>query len=110
MEELFNFFAGLFESIFSENPPELSIEADTQILGFVDADGDNIANGLLIAIEENGDGITDRTAVAYALDVDGDGQIDNIRVDYRDANQALNETAENVQHISMDEINNSKNA
>jgi hypothetical protein len=110
MEELFDFFANWLESIFSGNSPELPTEESVQVLGFVDADGDNIANGVLMAIEENGDGITDRTAVAYGLDTDRDGQIDNIRVDFRDADRALNEAAENVQHISMDEINNSKNA
>lgn len=110
MEELFNFFADLFESIISENPPELTTEAGVQVAGWVDADGDNIANGMLVLIDTNADGITDRTGVAYGLDTNHDGQIDNIRVDYRDATQALNETAKDTQYISINEINSLKNA
>jgi|GEM_PF-4130957 hypothetical protein len=103
MEEVLGFFTDLFDSIFSDDSEELPVEANVQILGTVDADGDGVFGGLLLGIDSNGDKITDYTAVAYGVDANHDGEIDAVRVDYRDTSLALNEAAEDVQYINVND-------
>lgn len=103
MEEILGFFTDLFDAIFSGDSPELPVEADVQILGSVDADGDGVFGGLLLGIDSDGDSITDHTGVAYGVDTNHDGEIDAIRVDHRDTSLALNDPAESVQYIDIDD-------
>lgn len=103
MEEIFGLLTGLFNAIFSDGSPELPVEADVQIIGAVDADGDGVLGGLLIAIDSDRDGFTDQTGVAYGVDINHDGEIDAIRVDRRDTSLALNDPAQAVQFVNVDD-------
>ncbi|MBN3958733.1 hypothetical protein [Nostoc sp. NMS8] len=101
MQEIWEFLTGLFDAIFFDGSLEVPVDPDVQIIGAIDADGDNIFGGLLLAIDSDHDGITDHTGVAYNIDANHDGVIDAIRVDLRDTSLALNDPAQVVKFVNI---------
>ena len=88
------------------NLPNL-LDDDIEIEGYIDADLDGKAMGILTNHPGKGADGLDLKGIAYLVDSDGDGKIDAIRLDYRELGASLHTPPKTTELTNINDIINS---